>query len=81
MLDLMANSLMAFLLFRGKVLNFCCGMPPAVIPWLSSHLSTSSAGARKVAEEAENNKDRKCDHLSRSFLFLPLAFETLGAIG
>ena len=74
----MANSPMAFLLFCGKVLNFCCGMPPAVIPWL---LSTSSAGARKVAEEAENNKDRKCDHLSRSFLFLPLAFETLGAIG
>ena len=58
----MARDSKAYLLLHGNVVNFWYA---TLTP---SNFSTSTAGARKVAEEAENNKHHKYDHLSRSFI-------------
>ena len=46
-----------------------------------SYLSVASSESRAVAAEAEWRKQLKYAQLSKSLLFIPLAFETLGAIG
>ena len=46
-----------------------------------SYLPIASSESRAVAAEAERRKVLKYAQLSKSYLFIPLAFETLGAIG
>ena len=47
----------------------------------ASHLSITSRQAAAAAENASDRKEVKYSELARSFIFVPIAFETLGPIG
>ena len=46
-----------------------------------SHLNNAISGPGAVASTAESKKRLKYDEISRTFLFIPIAVETLGALG
>ena len=47
----------------------------------SSHLNHAVTGAGEVATVAESNKRTKYEEIARTFHFIPIAVETLGALG
>ena len=47
----------------------------------SSHLNHAVTGPGAVASVAESNKRTKYEEISRTFHFIPVAVETLGALG
>ena len=46
-----------------------------------SHLNAAVSGAGIVASEAETNKRHKYTSLSATYIFVPIAVETMGALG
>ena len=73
---------MACLLFLGLMAVCLSGMPPVPTP-LQLHIARGQATAEagKVATAAEDRKANKYIHLDSPYLFIPLAFETLGVFG
>ena len=47
----------------------------------SSHLNHAVTGPGAVASVSESNKRTKYEEISRAFHFIPIAVETLGALG
>ena len=69
---------MEHLLYRGRVLVWDATCPDTLAP---SYLSIATAEAGTVAREANHRKQVKYSHLEDSHYFLPIAIETLGAMG
>lgn len=61
---------------RCLVWDFTC--PDTLAP---SHLDTAVSGPGVVASEAENKKSLKYSSLSATYSFIPVAVETMGALG
>ena len=63
---------------QGKCLAWDLTCPDTLAP---SHLDTAVTGAGAVACEAEAKKTAKYASLAAAFCFIPVAVETLGALG
>ena len=63
---------------EGRVLVWDATCPDTLAP---SYLSIATAEAGAVAREAEHRKQVKYSHLEDSHYFVPIAIETLGAMG
>ncbi len=63
---------------RGKALVWDFTCPDTLA---NSHLGKSVSGASETANEAELKKSRKYANLPQSYMFVPIAIETLGAWG
>ena len=65
---------------HGQMVVVWCGTSRVPTPWLS-HLNSAVCGAGVVAREAEIRKRLKYSSLSAIYCFVPIAIETLGAMG
>ena len=63
---------------QGRCLVWDVTCPDTLAP---SHLNRAVTGAGAVASEAESKKRLKYEQISRIFHFVPVAVETLGALG
>ena len=63
---------------NGRCLAWDFTCPDTLAP---SHINTAITGQGKVANEAEAKKRTKYACLTPAFVFIPIAVETLGALG
>ena len=78
----MANGLMVHQLFHGREGKSWCGMLRTCVDTLApSHRVLAAREAGAVADDAEHRKRVKYTHLESTHYFIPVAIQTLGAMG